>query len=111
MRGIAGTPTVGATISVQDLTSDPSAVATPQSTTGYYLSTDNHLDAGDILIGRRMVPALAAGGSSLASGQAVVPAGRLPGAYFILAVADDPKVIVESNEGNNTNAFAITVVP
>src|SRR5262249_19191167 len=33
VRGIAGTPTAGATISVQDLTSDPSAVAAPQSTT------------------------------------------------------------------------------
>jgi len=111
VRGIAGTPTVGATISVQDLTSDPSAVATPQSTTGYYLSTDNHLDAGDILIGHRMVPALAGGGSSLASAQAVIPAGTVPGAYYILAVADYPKVIVESNESNNANGFPITVVP
>jgi len=111
VRGIAGTPTVGATISVQDLTSDPSAVATPQSTTGYYLSTDNHLDAGDILIGRRMVPALAVGGSSLASAQAVIPAGTVPGAYYILAVADYLKVIVESNESNNANGFPITVVP
>jgi uncharacterized delta-60 repeat protein len=111
VRGIAGIPTGGATISVQDLTSDPSAVATPQSTTGYYLSTDNHLDAGDILIGRRMVPALAAGGSSLASAQAVILAGTVPGAYYILAVADYPKVIVESNESNNANGFPITVVP
>jgi len=109
VRGIAGTPTAGATISVQDLTSDPSAVAVTQSTTGYYLSTDNHLDAGDILIGRRTVPALAAGGSSLASAQAVIPAGTVPGGYYILAVADYPKVIVESNESNNVNAFAITV--
>jgi subtilase family serine protease len=109
VRSIAGTPTAGATISVQDLTSDPSAVATPQSTTGYYLSKDNHLDAGDILIGRRTVPALAAGGSSLASAPAVIPAGTVPGAYFILAVADYQKVIVESNESNNANAFPITV--
>jgi uncharacterized delta-60 repeat protein len=111
VRGIAGTPTAGATISVQDLTSDPSAVAAPQSTTGYYLSTDNRLDAADVRIGGRAIPALAAGGSSLASGQAVVPAGTVPGAYFILAVADYPKVIVESNEGNNVNAFPITVIP
>jgi uncharacterized delta-60 repeat protein len=110
VRSITGTPKAGATISVQDLTTNPSAVATPQSTTGYYLSTDNQLDAGDILIGRRTVPALAAGGSSLASAQAVIPVGT-PGAYFILAVADYPKVIVESNESNNANAFAITVVP
>jgi len=109
VRGIAGTPTAGATISVQDLTSDPSAVAARQSTTGYYLSTDNHLDPGDILIGHRTVPALAAGGSSLASAQAVIPAGTVPGAYYILAVADYQKVIVESNESNNANAFPITV--
>jgi uncharacterized delta-60 repeat protein len=111
VRGITGTLRAGATISVQDLTSDPSAVAAPPSTTGYYLSTDNRLDAADVRIGGRAVPALAAGGSSLASGQAVIPAGTVPGAYFILAVADYPKVIVESNEGNNANAFAITVVP
>jgi uncharacterized delta-60 repeat protein len=111
VRSIAGTPRAGTTISVQDLTSDPSTVAAPQSTTGYYLSTDNRLDAADVRIGGRAIPALAAGGSSLASGQAVIPAGTVPGAYFILAVADYPKVIVESNEGNNANAFPITVVP
>jgi uncharacterized delta-60 repeat protein len=111
VRSIAGTPRAGTTISVQDLTSDPSTVAAPQSTTGYYLSTDNRLDVTDVRIGSRAVPALAAGGSSLASGQAVIPAGTVPGAYFILAVADYPKVIVESNEGNNANAFPITVVP
>jgi uncharacterized delta-60 repeat protein len=111
VRAITGTPRAGATISVQDLTSDPSAVAAPQSTTGYYLSTDNRLDATDVRIGGRAIPALAAGGSSLASGQAVIPAGTLPGAYFILAVADYPKVIVESNEGNNANGLPITVVP
>ena len=111
VRGITGTLRAGATISVQDLTSNPSAAAVPQSTTGYYLSTDNRLDAADVRIGSRTVPALAAGGSSLASGQAVLPAGRVPGAYFILAVADYPKVIVESNESNNANAFPITVVP
>jgi hypothetical protein len=85
-RGIAGTPTVGATISVQDLTSDPSAVATPQSTTGYYLSTDNHLDAGDILIGRRTVPALAAGGLQLGVGSSRHP-GR-HGARRVLPKGD-----------------------
>jgi trimeric autotransporter adhesin len=111
VRGITGTLRAGATISVQDLTSNPSAAAVLQSTTGYYLSTDNRLDAADVRIGSRAIPALAAGGSSLASGQAVIPAGMVPGAYFILAVADYPKVIVESNEGNNTNAFPITVVP
>jgi len=111
VRSIAGTPRAGTTISVQDLTSDPSTVAAPQSTTGYYLSTDNRLDVTDVRIGSRAVPALASGGSSLASGQAVIPAGTVPGAYFILAVADYPKVIVESNEGNNANAFPITVVP
>jgi subtilase family serine protease len=57
------------------------------------------------------VPALAAGGSSLASAQAVILAGTVPGAYYILAVADYPKVIVESNESNNANGFPITVVP
>jgi uncharacterized delta-60 repeat protein len=111
VRGITGTLRGGATISVQDLTSNPSAVAVAQSTTGYYLSTDNRLDAADVRIGSRAIPALAAGGSSLASGQAVIPAGTAPGSYFILAVADYPKVIVESNEGNNASAFPISVIP
>jgi hypothetical protein len=47
----------------------------------------------------------------LTSGQAVIPVGTVPGAYFILAVADSPKVIVESNESNNANGLPITVVP
>jgi subtilase family serine protease len=60
VRGITGTLRAGATISVQDLTSNPSAAAVLQSTTGYYLSTDNRLDAADVRIGSRAIPALAA---------------------------------------------------
>jgi trimeric autotransporter adhesin len=111
VRDIAGTPKAGATISVYDLTSDPSPAGVGASTTGYYLSTDNVLDAADVLIGHRAIPALAGGGSSFASGQALIPANTVAGAYFILAAADYPKVVAESNETNNANSFAITVVP
>ena len=37
--------------------------------------------------------------------------GTVPGANYILTVADYPKAIVESDESNNANGFPITVVP
>jgi hypothetical protein len=39
-----------------------------------------------------------------------VPAGTAVGTYFLLACADDPPVVLESNETNNCAASAETVV-
>ena len=97
------------TISITDTTRNATgASAAPASTTSYYLSTDNIWDGADIPFGSRAVPALASGaGSTLTSSQTLpsVPNGN----YFIIAKADGPLAVSESNETNNTLAKAIVI--
>ncbi len=80
------------------------------STTRYYLSLDTVKSGSDrLLAGTRAVASLAAGASSTGSVTVTIPGGVPPGAYFILACADDLNAVVETIEGNNCVASASTV--
>jgi len=103
--------TAGTSITVSDTTKNQGGSPADASTTAFYLSTDPVLDAGDVLLGTRQVPALAAGTLSSASTVLVVPVGTTSGAYYVLAHADANDVIVETQEGNNTSARSTQVAP
>src|SRR4030042_6890285 len=82
----------------------------PESTTGYYLSTDNSLDSEDIFLYSRLVPALDAGASSVGGNYAVtIPPYPPLGNCYIIAKADLSDAIVEETENNNTNSRPITI--
>ncbi len=108
-------PTVagqGQIISVTDTTKDSSTtVQAPASTTTFYLSTDPVLDAGDVFLGIRAVPALAPGATNVGTTSLTVPASTAGGSYNIIAKADNPGLVAESNETNNTRSKAITIGP
>src|SRR5688572_13075114 len=74
------------------------------STTRYYLSVDGVLKTTLLGGGGRNVPGLNPGIDSAGSDLVTVPAGARTGTYFLLACADDRKVIVEDDEGNNCRA-------
>jgi hypothetical protein len=75
------------------------------STTRYYLSLDKIRGAGDVLLGgSRAVPPLAAGATSKGTVGVTVPPSTPIGTYYLLACADDLKVVKESKEGNNCRA-------
>jgi subtilase family serine protease len=93
---------------VTDTTSNQGNGGSPPSTTSFYLSTNLWLDSSDVPLGSRTVPALAAGASSTATTTVPVPAGTAPGSYYVLAKADGPEAIAESNETNNV-AFGANV--
>ena len=76
---------------------------------GYYLSTNQLLDASDVLLGTSPGPLLAAGLSASRQLTATVPASVTPGNYFVLFVADPLNVVAETNETNNLAALALTV--
>ncbi|MBF9141698.1 CARDB domain-containing protein [Hymenobacter properus] len=99
-----GNLTLSAT--VQNQGAGPAAT----SAVGYYLSTNQTLDASDVLLGSSAGSTLAAGSSAnrqlLA---ATVPAATTPGAYYVLFVADPLNAETESNENNNLAALAVTV--
>ena len=81
----------------------------PPSTTSYYLSNDSVWDAGDTLFGSRAVPALTEGSiqSTLTTNQTLPNVAG--GNYFIIAKADGPLAVTESNEANNTRSLAILI--
>lgn len=102
------TAAAGQAISVKDKTTNSGPDTTPATTTAIYLSTDKVFGAGDVLLGSRAVPALAAGASSTMTTVVTLPAGTA-GKRFIIAVADNSAVATEVNETNNAKAKAITV--
>jgi subtilase family serine protease len=110
------TPTaiVGDSFSVTDTAKNQGNADAVSSTTQYYLSVDKIKGTGDILLtGTRSVPALAAGESSTDKVDVAIPSGLAAQAYYLLACADDKKVVAESNETNNCIASTtrVQVIP
>jgi hypothetical protein len=79
------------------------------STTRYYLSTDGVQKTTRLGGGGRSVPGLNSGSSSSGSDIVTVPVSTKPRSYFLLACADDRKVVLEDDEGNNCRASASQV--
>ena len=103
----------GATISMSETTKNQGGGLAAVSTTRYYLSTNTTFEAGDTVLGSRMVPALAAGASSPTPPgfQLSIPLGTATGNYYIIARADADGQVAESNESNNTKVTAIHIGP
>ena len=101
----------GGNFAVTDTVKNQGGVASAASTTRYYLSLDGQWDAGDTrLSGSRTVPGLAPAASSAGAAVTVTIPSTIPlGAYYLLACADDTKVVTETDEGNNCRASAATV--
>jgi subtilase family serine protease len=108
---VPGGAAAGDTITIGDTTANPGGGAADASVTRLYLSTDSIVDGGDTVLGSRSVPALAPGANSPGTTSVTIPSGTVPGTYFILAVADAPQAVIESNEENNQLARTIQVGP
>jgi subtilase family serine protease len=67
------------------------------------------VNAGDLVLGSRSVPGLAAGVTSKVSTSLVIPVGIAPGVYWLLAVADAGGGVAERNETNNLTSVAISI--
>ncbi|HET7617873.1 MAG TPA: CARDB domain-containing protein [Vicinamibacterales bacterium] len=107
-------PSVGAsggTIVVTETTTNAGSGSAPASTTALFLSTNVSFDASDIQLGARAVPALAPGTSSTGSTTVTLPGDLEAGTYYVLAKADGPDAIEESNESNNTSSDTIAIGP
>jgi subtilase family serine protease/subtilisin family serine protease len=107
-------PTVaaaGLTITLADSTRNQGGVAAGSSTTGFYLSADALLDASDILLGGRAIPALAAGETHSGSVALLVPGGTPTGSYYLFAKADSTSAVTESQEANNTSVRLLRIGP
>ncbi len=107
--GIPGSP-----INITDTTKNNGTGTAGASTTKFYWSANNTLDAGDTLLGSRAVPALAAGATNTGTTTVTVPANACAagvGTYYVIAKADADNVIAETNETNNTKYKTIKTGP
>jgi subtilase family serine protease len=101
----------GATIIVTDTTTNSGAGAATASTTAFYLSPNLILDASDTrLQPARPVLALAAGQSHSGSTTLTLP-NLPPGAWYLLANADDGNAVPEGLETNNVRFAGIQIGP
>jgi subtilase family serine protease len=68
------------------------------------------LDAADVFLGSRAVPALASGAADAAVTSLQIPPATTTGTYFVIAKADANNVVVESFETNNASPAAVVRV-
>jgi subtilase family serine protease len=91
----------GTTITLNDTTKNQGGGPSQTSATGFYLSKNLTIDAGDTNLGSRPVPQLAAGASDTAATPFAIPPTVATGTYYVLAKADVGGTNPESNENNN----------
>ena len=96
-------------MTVNETTSNIGGGSAVASVTRFYLSVNLAIDTGDVELGTRNVPTLAAGATSSGQTALVIPANTAPGTYWIIAVSDSTGTVVETFETNN-NRIAFTRV-
>ncbi len=96
---------------VTETTKNQGTGAALPSKTGFYLSVNVTLDAGDQWLGDRTVSSLAPGVTATASTTLRIPPSTAAGSYRILAKADWDNTINESSELNNLRSTFITIGP
>lgn len=102
----------GTSLTVSETTKNAGGAAAPESTTAFFLSVNASLDATDVRLGSRDVPALDAGASHVATLALPLPSGTAAGTYYVLAKADDPNEVAETSETNNLRvSVALKVGP
>jgi subtilase family serine protease len=101
----------GLALVLTDTTRNSGGGTAAASTTSYYLSANGTFDAGDVLLGSRAVPALAAGASDTATVTVTIPAGTATGNYTVFAVVDSGGVVTETYENNNSTGRSLRVGP
>ena len=99
----------GGNLSLTATVANQGGGAAASSAVGYYLSTNQVLDASDRLLGTSAGTALGVNLSDTRQLATVVPANVVPGAYYVLFVADPLNVVTETNENNNLAALPLTV--
>lgn len=99
----------GATANVQCYIANQGGSNASSSNIGYYLSVDTVWDASDTYLNNLAGAALGAGLSSYRASTITIPAGTVPGNYYVLFYADYTNLISETIETNNVRRTAVTI--
>jgi subtilisin family serine protease len=100
----------GAVVSVTNTVKNNASAPVSTFTVGFYLSTDDVLDGGDVPLGTRTIASLAANAVSTAATPLTIPVGTAPGVYRIIVRADDGQAFTETDETNNVRATGPIVI-
>jgi subtilisin family serine protease/subtilase family serine protease len=112
VTSVVAPPTGGADtdIVVTDTTKNQGTGSSLPSRTGFYLSTNGVLDAPDVFLGSRPVPALGPAATNMLPTTLHLPPATTAGTHFILAKADWDSAVEEGNETNNVRASGVIKV-
>jgi subtilase family serine protease len=108
---VPGTGWAGHPITITDATKNIGGGIAAPSENAYYLSVNSTLDAADVLLGTRAVPALGANQVSTEAVTLTIPAATTVGTFNIIAKADQAGVVTELLETNNTRSSTINIGP
>src|SRR6185503_12501221 len=95
---------------VTDTTKNQGTGPSFPSRTGFYLSTNGVLDASDVFLGSRPVPALGPAATNMLSTTLHLPPATTAGTHFIFAKADWDSAVEEGNETNNARVSGVIKV-
>ncbi len=106
VSAMSGPSTAGADtdIVVNDTTKNQGTGSSPQSNTGFYLSTNTTWDAADVWLGSRPLGPLGPGATNALSTTLHIPPSTATGSYYVLAKADWDSLVTEGVETNNMRA-------
>ena len=109
--GLSATTTnPGSSVSATCYIYNQGSISASYSYVGYYLSTNNTWDAGDVYLNNSTGGTLTAGTSAYKNSTLTIPSTTTPGNYYILYFADYNAYVGEVNENNNVNSLAISIV-
>ena len=100
----SGATEPGGTLDVTDTTQNAGGGTAPASLTSFYLSVNTTIDATDIFLGTRPVPALTMGQVDTVTTSFTVPAATPVSRYYLLAKSDHGAAVIEVYETNNVRA-------
>jgi subtilase family serine protease len=100
----SGATEPGGSLSITDSTQNAGGGLAAATVTSFYLSINAAVDAADIFLGTRPVPALTAGQASVVTTSFAVPALTPVARYYVLAKSDHGAAVAEISETNNVKA-------
>jgi subtilase family serine protease len=100
----------GGTLSVTETVKNQGGAPSAATESVFYLSSNTALDAGDIELGRRNVPALNASATAVATVSLLLPSSLAVGNYYVLSQVDPANVVPELLESNNGKASTVVRV-
>ena len=103
VSAVSGPSTAGADtdIVVTDTTKNQGTGSSPQSKTGFYLSTNTTWDAADVWLGSRTLDPLGPGVTNALPTTLHIPLSTATGTYYVIAKADWDSLVTEGVETNN----------